>query len=169
MALDDLDKKILQHLSTGISSYEELARACDVTRNTVYRRIASLENKGIIKNTVRCIVNFDQLDITPVIIEAVVPVAEQDRVFNLLTENANVRFLWRTFGDHNVALVAFCPRGDEGALIQEIKAILESLNVTNLTVSTGFVWEKMELSPFSQETEIEKKIALAIERRCQTF
>lgn len=65
MSVDDLDKKLLQYLSTGTNSYVELARVCKVTRNTIYRRIASLENKGIIKNTIRCIINLDQIDIAP--------------------------------------------------------------------------------------------------------
>jgi DNA-binding Lrp family transcriptional regulator len=63
MIVDDLDKRLLQHLSSGISSYEELARNCNVTRNTVYRRIAVLERKGIIKKTVRSIIDYNQLEI----------------------------------------------------------------------------------------------------------
>ncbi|MGD0645783.1 MAG: hypothetical protein ABSA75_12835 [Candidatus Bathyarchaeia archaeon] len=35
IALDYLDRKIIQYLSSGINSYEELARICGVTRNTV--------------------------------------------------------------------------------------------------------------------------------------
>ena len=45
MAPNYLDRKIIQYLSTGINSYQELARICGVTRNTVYRRIAPLKIK----------------------------------------------------------------------------------------------------------------------------
>lgn len=46
--IDDLDKKILQNLSVGVESYQQLAKTCNITRNKLYRRIASLENRGII-------------------------------------------------------------------------------------------------------------------------
>ncbi|MCW4025465.1 MAG: Lrp/AsnC family transcriptional regulator [Candidatus Bathyarchaeota archaeon] len=164
MNLDTIDKKIIQHLSAGTNSYEQLAKQCGVTRNTIYRRITALENKGIIKNTIRCTVNFDHLDITPIIFGAKVPINELDKTLNLLTAHKNVRFLWRTYGQHTVALVAFCTKGNEGELIQSINAIFESLNVNDVSVSTGFVWEKMDFAPFNEEISIEA-IANIIEER----
>ncbi len=163
--MDELDKKILRRLCAGIGSYEELAKVCDVTRNTVYRRIAALERDGIIKSTLRCLVNFDQLGIFTVIVGAKVSVSEQDKAFNLLASDGNVRFLWRTFGEHNVVLVAFCQKGEEGELIQKMRFIFESVKAADITVSTGFVWKKMELSPFGEDTEIEKKLDQIIEKR----
>ncbi|MGD0645169.1 MAG: Lrp/AsnC family transcriptional regulator [Candidatus Bathyarchaeia archaeon] len=158
MVLDDLDRKIIQYLSSGINSYEELARTCGVTRNTVYRRIAALENKGIIKNTLRCIVNLEQMDITPVTIGVRISQTNQNKAIHRLTTNKNVRFLWRTYGNHNLTLVAFCPKGTEGKIIQDIKVILEELNVEHICVSVGYVWEKMDYSPFGDQSEIEEKI-----------
>ena len=142
MALDELDKKILQNLSAGTSSYEELARTCNVTRNTVYRRIASLENKGIIKNTLNCIVNMEQMDITPVTIGIKIPQISIDKAIIMLAANQSVRFLWRTYGDYNLALVAFCEKGQEGEVIQDIRGVLEELNAEQVCVSVGFVWKK---------------------------
>jgi DNA-binding Lrp family transcriptional regulator len=165
MHLDDLDKKIVQHLSSGTSSYEQLAHLCGVTRNTIYRRITSLENKGIIKNTLRYAINLDQLDITPIIFGAKVPVIELDRTVNLLASHKNVRILWRTYGEYNVSFVAFCSKGEEGELIQSIKAIFESVNIMNVKVSTGFVWEKMELTPFNEEPTFQTEITNTIEKR----
>jgi DNA-binding Lrp family transcriptional regulator len=165
MILDALDKKILQNLSTGTNSYEQLARTCNVTRNTIYRRITTLEKKGIIKNTIRCNINFDQLDITPIIIGAKVPVVDLDRTLNLLAAHKNVRFLWRTYGGFNVSLVAFCPKGQEGESIQSIKAIFESVNVMAVNVSTGFVWEKMEFAPFDEEPVFAAAMVDIVEKR----
>ena len=68
IALDYLDRKIIRYLSSGINSYRELSHICGVTRNTLYRRISALENKRIIKNTLRCTINLEQMDITPVTI-----------------------------------------------------------------------------------------------------
>jgi DNA-binding Lrp family transcriptional regulator len=166
MTLDDLDKKILQYLSAGTSSYEELARTCNVTRNTVYRRIAALENKGIIKNTLHCVINLEQMDITPVTIGVTIPRVKEDKAINLLATNKNVRFLWRTYGDHNLTLVAFCPKGKEGDIIQDIRGVLEELNAQAIHVSVGFVWEKMNYSPFDDDqSEVEEKITQIIENR----
>ena len=166
MSLDDLDMKILQYLSVGTSSYEELARTCNVTRNTVYRRIATLENKGIIKNTLNCIVNLEQMDITPLTVGAKIPQISQDKAINLLVANHAVRFLWRTYGDHNLTLVAFSSKGKEGKVIQEIRGVLEELNAEHICISVGFTWEKMSYSAFEEQTEIEQKIAQIIDERC---
>jgi DNA-binding Lrp family transcriptional regulator len=65
--MDELDKAIIQCLSMGARSYQEMAENCNVTRNTVYRRIADLEKKGIIRVTTGCIINFSQLGVMPVI------------------------------------------------------------------------------------------------------
>ena len=158
MALDYVDRKIIQYLSSGINSYQELARTCGITRNTVYRRIAVLENKGIIKNTLRCIINLEQMNITPVTIGVRIQQTNIDKAINVLRINSNIRFLWRTYGEHNLTLVAFCPKGKEGIIIQDIKAILEELNTEHICVSVGYGWEKMDYTPFGDQWETEEKI-----------
>jgi DNA-binding Lrp family transcriptional regulator len=165
MAIDHLDRRIIQFLSSGTCSYEELARTCNVTRNTVYRRIAALENKGIIKNTLSCIVNLEQMDLTPVTIGTRISQNNIDQAIGLLSTNRNVRFLWRTYGDHNLTLVAFCAKGKEGETIQAIRIILEDLKAEHICTSIGFVWEKMNYSPFDDQPEIETKISRIIENR----
>lgn len=165
MSLDDLDKKLIQYLSIGTGSYEELARLCNVTRNTVYRRIAALENKGIIKNTIGCVINLDQLDISPVCIEARIAQSEQGNALNLLASHLNVRLLWRTYGDYDLHLVAFCQKGNEGQTIQGLRALLEKLNATHICASIGFVWKKMDLTPFGEQTQIKANAAQMIENK----
>lgn len=164
ISIDELDRKLLQHLSTGTNSYAELARLCHVTRNTVYRRIAALERRGIIKNTIRCIINLDQIDVTPVCFGVTIAQADQDKAFNLLAEHPNVKLLWRTYGEHNMALVALCPRGKEGRVINSIKAILEEFDVSQVCVSVGFLWEKSDFTPFEESAGIEEKITQIIEK-----
>ncbi|MFB3890250.1 MAG: winged helix-turn-helix transcriptional regulator [Candidatus Bathyarchaeia archaeon] len=148
-----MDRKILQALSVGTSSYEELARLCNSSRNTVYRRIASLEKRGIIRNTISGTVNFEQLAISPVIIGFSVSQACQDRASNLLATSPNVKFLWRTYGEHDINLVAFCPKGEEGRTIQSIKALLQEFDATDIHLSVGFTWEKADYTPFIDELE----------------
>jgi hypothetical protein len=121
--------------------------------------------QGNYKKHHRCTINFDQLNITPIIIGAKVPINQLDKALNLLGAHKNVRFLWRTYGQHTVALIAFCTKGQEGEVIQSINAIFESLNVNKVAVSTGFAWEKMELSPFNEEAVDLEVIANILEER----
>ncbi len=165
MGLDPLDRKIIQFLSSGTCSYEELARSCSVTRNTVYRRIAALESKGIIRNTLSCVVNLEQMEITPVTIGVKISQTNIDKAINLLSKNHSVRFLWRTYGDHNLTLVAFCSKGKEGEIIQVIQRILEGLSAEHICISIGFAWEKMNYSPFDDQAEIEEQMVRIIENR----
>jgi DNA-binding Lrp family transcriptional regulator len=163
LALDDLDKKILQHLSRGISSYEDLARTCNVTRNTIYRRIAALEDQGIIKNTIRCTVNLEQLEITPVWIGVRLAEADLDKASILLAAHRNVRLLLRSYGDYNLNLLAYCEKGKEGKVIHTIRAILERFNGVQTSVSVGFVWEKADLETFDEQLETNSEANVLIE------
>jgi DNA-binding Lrp family transcriptional regulator len=156
MGLDVLDKRLLQNLSSGVSSYEELARECNVSRNTVYRRIAVLEQKGIITKTIRSIVDFEQLDIVALCVGAKMPETEQEKAVALLGTNGNVKLLWRAYGKHNMIAIAFCERGKEGEIVHDLRSVLEQLGATELDVSVGFRWEKMDLTPFPEEIEFEK-------------
>lgn len=45
IVLDELDKKVLHEICSGINSYDDLAKILNVTRGTVYRRIEKLEKK----------------------------------------------------------------------------------------------------------------------------
>jgi DNA-binding Lrp family transcriptional regulator len=155
MTLDDLDRKILQYLTSGISSYEELARTCDVTRNTVYRRIATLERNGIIKNTIKCNVNLELLDITPIFIGIKVTQTELNKACQALSSHRNVRLLLRSYGNHNLNLIAFCLKGKEGRVIQSITAILETCNATDIDISVGFIWEKSDLTTIEDQFDVD--------------
>ncbi len=162
MVLDELDKQLLQHLSAGISSYEDLARNCYVTRNTVYRRIAFLEKKGIIKRIVRSVLDYDQLDIAMLCIGANVAEAEQEEASALLQDNKYVKFLWRTFGRNNIVLVVFCSKGSEGEVIHSLTEILEEFGAKTVDVSVGFKLDKMDFSPFPEELEREEEPLLQL-------
>jgi DNA-binding Lrp family transcriptional regulator len=163
LTLDGLDKKILQLLSEGVSSYQDLARTCNVARTTVYRRIAFLQSSGIIQNTVSCTINLNQLDITPVIFCAKISQNYQDKAVALLSTFSNVRLLWRAYGDHNIVLVVFCSKGNEGITIQNITNILEDFKGTSICVSVGFVWEKTDLTPMYNEEPLNQEMTQILE------
>jgi DNA-binding Lrp family transcriptional regulator len=143
-SIDDLDRKIVQYLCHGIYSYQDLAKKCGVTRNTVYRRIAFLEKNGFIERTTRAVLNYDKLGVTAIAFGAGVNQPDFDAVTGLLKAHNNVKLLLRTFGRHNVVFVAFCNKGDEGNTINSIKEMLEGFNVSDIDVSVGFAWEKTD-------------------------
>ncbi|MEM1838947.1 MAG: winged helix-turn-helix transcriptional regulator [Candidatus Bathyarchaeia archaeon] len=59
--IDQLDMKILRYMCEGLYSYEDLARLCGTSRNTVYRRVARLEKDGVIRKIIMAIPDFSKL------------------------------------------------------------------------------------------------------------
>jgi len=115
--IDKLDEKILHHISIGANSYDELAKLCNVTRSTVYRRIRKLEKAKVILHKVKFAVDITKLNITPLAVGINVAQSDEDRAIALLKNCPKISFLWRTYGAHNIALIALCKRGEEGQLI----------------------------------------------------
>lgn len=83
---------------------------------------------------------------------------EQEETIHLLSANRNVRLLLRTYGDYDLTMVVFCPKGKEGKIIQSINLILEEHNATCVKVSVGISWEKMDLTSFNDQAETENEI-----------
>jgi DNA-binding Lrp family transcriptional regulator len=132
--IDDLDKKIILHLSNGVASYSILAENCGVGRNTIHRRINRLVNLNLSAITVL-------LDITQ---------SEVDRVIKILKNQSRVKFLWRTFGAYNITVVIICDKGEEGVCISKLRTVLEKMRVkTNKFETTiSYSWDKIDFSPF---------------------
>jgi DNA-binding Lrp family transcriptional regulator len=158
--IDDLDKRILQQMSKGINSYEELAHDCNVTRSTVYRRVTHLEKEGYIKRVTRTIVDYEKLNIVTICFASKMSQANQKRGFTALKSHKRVKLFWRTYGDHNLIFLVFCEGGEEGEIISELKTLLEKYGATEINVSVGFAWEKMDFTPFTDEEQDVKQLKL---------
>jgi DNA-binding Lrp family transcriptional regulator len=156
--LDDLDRRILQQMSRGISSYEELSRECNVTRSTVYRRVTLLEKRGFIQRITRTVVNYEKLDIVTLSFASRISHANLGKTLATLKSHEKVKLLWRTYGDHNLLFMVFCQKGEEGETIDEMTSILEKCAATEISVSVGFAWEKLDFTPFSDEVEEDKQL-----------
>ncbi len=155
--LDQLDKRILQYLSDGISSYEELAKECNVTRNTIYRRMAALEKRGITQKTTRVAINYDKLGIGTIVVAFNVQQKNQEEILTCLRAYSRVKFLFKTYGAHNIVVFALCDRGEEGQTINDIKSIAEKYNPTQIDVSIGYSWEKIDFTPYAIEVNLENQ------------
>jgi len=148
--LDELDKKIVHFICGGVYSYTELAKLCRVGRNTIYRRINRLEKLGVINKRIMAIPNFTKLNLSAIGVMMDVSQADVNRTISLLQELPQVKFLWKTYGTHNITAVMVCERGDEGQSIFSLREVLEKLKVRTkkFDASVSFTWEKVDLTPY---------------------
>lgn len=61
-----------------------------------------------------------------------------------------MKFLLRTFGAYNVAIVIIYNKGEEGRCISNLREALEKMRIipNKFETLTIFTWEKMDFSPF---------------------
>ena len=148
--LDELDKKIVHYICGGVYSYTELGKLCHVGRNTVYRRINRLEKMGVISKKVMAIPNFTKLNLSAIGVMMDVRQTDVNRTISFLQKQPQVKFLWKTYGTHNVTAVIVCKRGEEGQSIFNLREILEKMKVRTkkFDASVSFTWEKVDLTPY---------------------
>jgi len=148
--VDELDRKIVRYVCNGIYSYDELAKLCNASRNTVYRRIDKLEKMGIITRRIMAFPNFEKLDFSAVIFGMNVSPKDLDRTVDFLKRQHQVKFLWKTYGTHDLVFAIICDKGDVGTCIYNLRKALEKLEIAaiRLDSSTSISWEKIDLSPY---------------------
>jgi DNA-binding Lrp family transcriptional regulator len=145
--LDQLDKQILNRLSQGISSYQELAKECNASRNTIYRRLKLLEERGVIMGITHGLINYQKLNIRSITITANVIQKSLDELIEKLKEYHRVKYIFRSFGAHNVIAIAYCEASKIGETISNLKNIIESYGVTDLSIDVSFICEKADSTP----------------------
>ncbi|MFQ5836947.1 MAG: Lrp/AsnC family transcriptional regulator [Candidatus Bathyarchaeia archaeon] len=148
--LDEIDRKILHYVCSGIHSYTELGKLCRVGRNTIYRRVDRLEKMGAIKKLVMAVPDYDKLNLAAVNIGLNVRQIETDKAVEILKRLPRVKFLWKTYGTHSITMVVFCEKDKIGEDIFNLKISLEKegIDAHHMDVSTSFSWEKMDFSPY---------------------
>jgi len=148
--LDELDKKIVHYICSGVYSYTELGNLCHVGRNTIYRRIDKLEKLGVVDKKIMAIPNFTKLNLSAIGVMMDVRQTDVNRTISLLQEQPQIKFLWKTYGTHNITAVIVCKRGEEGQSIFNLREILEKMKVSTkkFDASVSFTWEKVDLTPY---------------------
>ena len=148
--LDEVDKKIVEHVCEGVYSHSELADLVGVSRNTVYRRLKNLEDEGIIKKKGMAIPDFEKMGFSSVIIGLNVKSDGIDKVVDYLKEQDNIKFLWKTYADFEVMGVLMCDKKNVGACINSLKNALSRLDVEveNFSASPSISWEKIDFTPY---------------------
>jgi DNA-binding Lrp family transcriptional regulator len=146
--IDELDKKIIQEMGRGINSYEALAQKCNVTRSTIYRRVDKLEETKVITRQTRVVPDFEKLNRIALAVGITVAQKDEQEIIDALKKSDDIKMMWRTYGAHNLILITFCSKGDEGNKIDKLRALLEEYPVKSIDICLGFGWEKMDLTPF---------------------
>jgi DNA-binding Lrp family transcriptional regulator len=157
LLLDSVDKNILQEMSKGVSSYDEMAQKLNINRSTVYRRIRALERSNLIKFQTRASVNFAKLDLIAVLVGMNISNLNAERVVNFLSVYPCVKMIWQSFGSYNLFAILFCDKGEEGSKILEIRKMIEEFEVASFDIAVGFKWEKMDLTPFDNKITVSKQ------------
>jgi DNA-binding Lrp family transcriptional regulator len=149
-SMDDLDYKIVRLITSGVHSYDDLAHACNVGRNTVYRRINRLEKIGVLTKRIGALPNFEKLGLSAVIMGININTEDIDRTVTFLKRQSQVKFLWKTFGTHDLVVAIICDKGDVGTCIYNLRNALEKLGIAvrSFDVSTSISWEKIDLTPY---------------------
>jgi len=148
IVLDELDKKIIHELSSGIHSYEDLAKTCKVTRGTIYRRIEKLERMEAITKKIMAIPNFQNLNLSAICIGMNVAFEDVDRITEMMKLIPDVKFLWRTYGEYQIILIIVCETGCEGKTISKLHSDLSKFRIDDFRISIGYRFEKVEFSPY---------------------
>ena len=148
IVLDELDKRLLHEICSGIASYDDLAKTLKVTRGTVYRRIEKLEKMHVIRKRIMAIPEFDNLNLSSIIVGFHADYNDMDEVVGAIKTISSLKLLWRTYGSHQLVAVLSCEKGKEGEMITELHKSLSALKTAQHDVSIGFKWEKVEISPY---------------------
>lgn len=114
IVLDELDKRLLHQLCTGIYSYRDLAESLGFARGTIYRRIRRLEKSHVMNRKVMAVPDFARLNLSAICVGIDVPYEEIENVIELVRMESDVKFLWKTYGEYQVLAVLVCEKGCEG-------------------------------------------------------
>jgi DNA-binding Lrp family transcriptional regulator len=146
--LDELDKRIIQSMSRGFHSYDELAKNLHVTRSTIYRRIRRLEKVRIISRQIMGVPDFTRLGLSAILIGMNIAHEDLAAATDVLVKQDDVKLVWKSYGSHDIIVAIVCEKGCEGKAIFDLREKLAKLRITGFDYSIGFNWEKVDFSPY---------------------
>lgn len=140
--------KIVCNFCRGIKSYKDVADHLDISRNTVYRRVKNLQDKGILKEETRALPDLEALGVTTIIIGLNLDMENVEKAVDILKEEGKVKAVWKTYGQHDLVSVITCEKKSVGETIENLNKMLQDndVNVDELDVSTAISCEKLDLT-----------------------
>lgn len=148
--LDEVDKEILNHICEGASSLSEIGDKCGLSHNTISRRVNKLEENGFIKERMMATPHFEKIGYSAVIAGISIGLGENiEKALETLNEDSSVRFLWKTFGEHDLVAVLLCNKEKIGECIENVRKELVNagIELEEIDLSTSTSWEKLKLAP----------------------
>ncbi len=148
--LDEVDIEIMNHICEGASSFSEIGEKCDISHNTVSRRINKMEEKGYLEKEMMAVPSFEKLGYSALIAGISIGLGEDvEKAVNILESYSQVKFLWKTFGDHDIIAVLMCDRENIGDCVESFRKELidGGIELEGLEISTSISWEKLKLTP----------------------
>lgn len=141
--LDELDRKILVAVQDSkINDYRALAEQVDAKKSTVYNRVQSLRENGILKK------QFGQLNLAMLDFSGIAMIGlnlESNQIDEVITKLSNyeeIYFMGRTIGDYNFTMLVMTPTINIlGDFIDKKLKILKGINSKSLSIS---IFHKVE-------------------------
>jgi DNA-binding Lrp family transcriptional regulator len=111
--------------------------------------MSKLEKDGVIRRRIMALPDFEKIGFVAVIIGLDVKPSDTEKTISFLKTVHQAKFLWRTYGTHDLIVVIICDKGDVGKCIHNLKKALEEKNITptKFDVSVSIIWEKMQVVP----------------------
>ena len=93
---------------------------------------------------------FEKLHLSAVVVGINVRTIDIESAANFLKAQNHVKFLWKTYGTHDLLFVMICDKANVGESLYELKKELEESGIhpKKLDASTSITWDKIDLSPF---------------------
>ena len=137
-------------MCTGLYSYADLAKLCKAGRNTIYRRVKRLEETRVIKRKISALPNFRKLNLSAVVVGLNLEAKDVEKAIDFLKKNRQIKFVWKTYGAHDIVFMIICEKGEEGANIYNLREKLEEIGiqVKRFDTSTSITWEKVDFTPY---------------------
>ena len=148
--LDEVDKKILNHICEGASSLSEIGDKCGLSHNTISRRVNKLEENGFLKEKMMATPHFEKMGYSAVIAGISLGLgANTGEAIDILNQDSDVKFLWKTFGEHDIVAVVLCDQENIGSCIEGLRQRLVNagIELEEVDISTSTSWEKLQLAP----------------------
>ena len=109
-----------------------------------------LENIDVVHRRIMAFPNYEKLKRVAIIFGVNVPPNSIDKVVAFLKNRDDVKFLWKTYGTHDMIFIIVCDNDNIGNSINDLRKSLEQLEVStiHLDSSTSISWDKIELNPY---------------------
>lgn len=152
--IDELDKRIISVLSKNSAvSYSTLADRVNTSRNTAYRRVKRLRNKGILLDEAESdrivdISKLNQLGISILLVRLNVNAEDVDITGELLEDLEEVKMIMESYGKFNFILLLMLERDEERSYLRDLRNKMSDsgIVVNNLETSQITTLKKIDFS-----------------------